>query len=239
MMEFSKLTDFHSHILPDIDDGSASVEESLAMLRMEYAQGIRHVVATPHFYARYDDPDRFLEKRARAEAQLRKALEDHGDMPEITVGAEVYFFRGMSESDFLPQLTIQEKSCILIEMPQGSWSDEMLREIVHIWERRKILPIIAHIDRYIAPFRANKILRKLEGLPVFVQANADFFLNRSTSSMALRMLKAGQIQLLGSDCHNMDARKPNLGEAVQLIERKLGSDALEMIRGYEHRVMDL
>ena len=238
-MECSELTDFHSHILPDIDDGSTSLEESLAMLRMESMQGIRHVVATPHFYARYDDPDRFLGKRARAEAQLRKALEGQDDMPEITVGAEVYFFRGMSESDFLPQLTIQEKSCILIEMPQGPWSEEMLREIVNIWEKRKILPIIAHIDRYIAPFRANKILRKLEGLPVFAQANADFFLNRSTVSMALRMLKSDQIQLMGSDCHNTGTRKPNLGEAVQLVERKLGSDALEIIRGYEHRVMDL
>lgn len=45
------IMDFHSHILPGIDDGSASLEESIAMLRMEAEQGITHVIATPHFYA--------------------------------------------------------------------------------------------------------------------------------------------------------------------------------------------
>ena len=61
------VTDFHSHILPGIDDGSQSVEESVELLQMEAAQGIRHVVATPHFYPQHDDLDRFLEKRDHAE----------------------------------------------------------------------------------------------------------------------------------------------------------------------------
>ena len=59
-----KVIDFHSHILPGIDDGSASVEQSIAMLRMEAEQGIDHVVATPHFYPQYDTPEHFLRKRA-------------------------------------------------------------------------------------------------------------------------------------------------------------------------------
>ena len=231
------VTDFHSHILPGIDDGSATVEESVAMLRMEAEQGIAHVVATPHFYARYDDPDRFLEKRDRAEQLLRQELEKHPELPRITVGAEVYFFRGMSESDFLSRLTIGSERCILIEMPQGPWSEEMYRELAAIWEKRRILPIIAHVDRYIEPFRTHKIPRRLAELPVFVQANADFFLDRSTVAMAMRMLKADQIQLLGSDCHNTDSRKPNLGEAVQRIQKKLGSDVLAAVRDYESKVL--
>ena len=61
------VTDFHSHVLPGVDDGSASVEESLAMLRLAAQQGIRRVVATPHFYPRYDDLERFLERRGLPE----------------------------------------------------------------------------------------------------------------------------------------------------------------------------
>lgn len=231
--------DFHSHILPGIDDGSASVEESVAMLRMEAEQGISHVVATPHFYARYDDPEHFLKKRDRAEQLLRQEMEKRSDLPRISMGAEVYFFRGISESDFLPRLTIGTESCILIEMPSVPWSDEMYRELAAIWERRGILPIIAHIDRYIGPFRTHKIPQRLTELPVFVQANADFFLERSTAAMAMRMLKADQIQLLGSDCHNMDSRKPNLGAAVARIERKLGSDALATVCSYESKALGL
>jgi protein-tyrosine phosphatase len=233
------VTDFHSHILPGMDDGSADVAESLAMLRMEAEQGIGHVVATPHFYARYDNPDHFLEKRDRAERLLREAMAAESGLPEITVGAEVYFFRGMSESDFLPRLTIGSESCILIEMPHGHWTEEMYRELAAVWEKRRILPILAHIDRYIRPFHARKVLQKLEQLPVLVQANADFFLERSTAGLAMRMLKEDRIQLLGSDCHNMDSRKPNLGSALERIEKKLGSEVLDAVRKYEHEVLGI
>ena len=63
----SAVIDFHSHVLPGIDDGSPSVEASVEMLRMEAEQGIRHVVATPHFYPRHDTPEHFLRRRAEAE----------------------------------------------------------------------------------------------------------------------------------------------------------------------------
>ena len=143
----------------------------------------------------------------------------------------------MSESEFLSQLTIRGKSCILIEMPHAPWSEESFRELEAIWEKRRIIPIIAHIDRYIAPFRTHRIPEKLARMPVYVQANAEFFLERSTAAMAMRMLKADRIQLLGSDCHNMDSRKPDLAEAVERIQRKLGNDAIEMIRAYESKIM--
>ena len=55
------IIDFHSHILPGIDDGSADPEESLELLRRSARQGIRKMVATPHFYPRYDSPEKFLD----------------------------------------------------------------------------------------------------------------------------------------------------------------------------------
>ena len=229
--------DFHSHILPGIDDGSASLEESVAMLQMEAEQGITHVMATPHFYAQNDEPDRFLSRRAQAEARLREEMAKYSGLPEFGVGAEVSFFRGMSESEYLPQLSIRGKRCILIEMPPAPWPEAIYRELEEIWEKWGITPIIAHIDRYIRPFRTYHIPQRLAEMPLLVQANADFFLKPSTAGMALKMLKADQIQLLGSDCHNMSSRKPNLGAALQRIEQKLGQDALSPIRVYETQIL--
>ena len=230
--------DFHSHILPGIDDGSASAEESVAMLRMEAQQGIGRVVATPHFYPRYETPEQFLQKRELAEAQLREVMAEHTDLPELLVGAEVYFFPGMSESDFLPQLTIGQTRCILVEMPHAPWNRSVYRELASIWEKRDLIPVIAHIDRYIRPFHTYGIPDRLEELPVFVQANGEFFLDRSTASMALRMLKKDRIQLLGSDCHNTSDRVPNLDAARRVIARKLGQEALERIASYEAQLLD-
>ena len=230
------ITDFHSHILPHIDDGSRSVKESLQMLRMEAAQGIDCVVATPHFYANHDDPQRFLSRRASSAARLREAMDGCGGLPRVLIGAEVHYFHGMSESDILPQLTIGKKGCILIEMPPAPWTPQMYRELEWIYTKQGLIPVIAHVDRYIHPLRTHGINRRLEELPVQVQANASFFLHTGTAAFAMRLLGQDRIHLLGSDCHNLTDRAPNLGGAMQRISRKLGHAALERIRDHEQQL---
>lgn len=229
--------DFHSHVLPGIDDGSASLEESIAMLRMEKQQGIDCVIATPHFYAQHDTPEQFLKRRIQAEKILRDKMAGDSGLPEVKIGAEVYFFKGISDSDVISELTIDGKRCILIEMSASPWDVSAYRELEALYVRRGITPIIAHIDRYITRFRTFGIPGRLRELPVLVQANAEFFTNRSTSSMALRMLKNGGIHLLGSDCHNMRNRKPDLGDALTLIRKRLGEDAVSWINSNEQDIL--
>jgi len=225
----SVIMDFHAHVLPGIDDGSASVEESIAMLRMEAEQGIAHVIATPHFYPQHDSPERFLNRRKAAQMRLLEEMEKHEGMPKLSIGAEVYFFRGISDSDVLSELTIDNKRCILIEMPIAPWTDSMYRELEALYVRRGLIPVVAHVDRYISPFRTYGIPKRLEELPVLVQANAEFFLQRGTSGMAVRMLRDEKIHLLGSDCHNLRSRKPCLGETIRLIRKRLGDEAVARI----------
>ena len=231
------LTDFHSHILPGVDDGAQSLEDSLAMLRMEAAQGVTRIVATPHFVAQHDKPQRFLERRDRAETLLRRELEKHPELPQVLVGAEVYYFRGISEWEFLPRLTLGDTRCLLLEMPPAPWPETVFGELEAIWSKRGLIPVIAHIDRYIGPFHTHGIPRRLENMPVYVQANGDFFLERRTAAMALRMLKKDQIHLLGSDCHSTGSRKPNLGDTVERIRNKLGEDAIQRLLQYENTVL--
>lgn len=227
------IIDFHSHVLPGIDDGSHSLEESIAMLRMEAEQGVSHVIATPHFYPRHDTPEDFLRKRREAEDLLREEMKKHSDLPALSVGAEVYYFPGISNSEAMAELTIDHKRCILIEMPTPPWSDAMYRELEGLYTKQGLIPIVAHVDRYIGRFRTFGIPQRLAELPVLVQANAEFFLQKSTSAMAFRMLKRNGIHLLGSDCHNLDSRKPNLRAALELIERRMGSTPLAAIQEFQ------
>lgn len=231
------IIDFHSHILPGIDDGSRSLDESIEMLRMEAEQGIRKIVATPHFYPQHMSPERFLEKRKRAEEKLRNELQKCTDMPEFAVGAEVYFFHGISNSDVITELTIAGKGCILLEMPESPWTENMYKEIEGIQRNYGITPIIAHVERYFRPFRTYGIPEKLAKMPVMVQSNANFFLRSNTRKMALRMLKQGKIHLIGSDCHNLSSRAPNLGDAIHVIEQNLGWDAVNWIESNQKYVL--
>jgi len=227
------MIDTHSHILPGVDDGSSCLEESMEMLRREAAQGVTRVVATPHFYAHHDDLDRFLERTANAEALLRSKMAEEKGLPKLSVGAEVYFFQGISDSELINRLTFDKKSCILIEMTQAPWGESAYKELEGIAQKQQLVPIIAHVDRYIRPFRTGGIPERLAELPVLVQANASFFLHPMTAPLALRMLRNDQIQLLGSDCHDLRDRRPNIGAAKAVIEKKLGPEVLQRLEEYE------
>lgn len=232
------ISDFHSHILPGVDDGSATVEESIALLEIEREQGVAHVILTPHFYPQSESPEDFLKRRDASEALLLRELVKHPALPTVTVGAEVAFYGGMSESEELSLLTLRGTDCILIEMPPAPWPKSVWRELCDIREKQGLLPIIAHIDRYIRPMHTYGIPKRLAQLGFPVQANANFFIRRETSRMALRMLKQGRIHLIGSDCHNVHTRCPNLSGAANKIEHKLGQDTLLRIRETENRILN-
>jgi len=80
------MLDFHAHILPRVDDGSQSVDESVQMLERMQAQGIGRVVATPHFYANDESVDAFLQRRSAAWEKIEGCLQNS---PEVLLGAEV------------------------------------------------------------------------------------------------------------------------------------------------------
>ena len=229
------IVDFHSHILPGIDDGSRIVEESVEMLLRMKEQGIDVVVATPHFYASHDDPQRFLARRQRAKEKLDTVLTDA--MPKVLLGAEVAYYSGMSQSKALQQLTIEGTNAILVELPMGRWKDSIYRELSRIYEQQNLIPIVAHVDRYLTPHRSFGIPKKLEELPVLVQANAEFFLDKATARKAKKMLAAEQIHLLGSDTHNLTDRAPNLGMALQIIEESLGTDGISQIETWQREII--
>ena len=98
------LTDFHTHILPDFDDGSRSEEESLAMLRQEWQDGVRRVVLTPHFYPWRDTPERFLEQRAHAMERLQQAAAGEAELPALDKVSDLRSFSDAAERWFIEHI---------------------------------------------------------------------------------------------------------------------------------------
>lgn len=222
------MIDFHSHILPKTDDGSSSSDESIEMLSLARQQGIRHMVATPHFYASDESPDEFLSRRNASYNRLKSKSEGLS-LPAVIPGAEVGFFEGMSDCDDLKKLIITGTSLLMVEMPVCRWSDRMLFELVSIYEKQGIIPLIAHVDRYIRLLHDKKLIDKFNGMPAIIQANSSFFIDKKTSRLALSLLSKEKIHLLGSDCHNTSTRPPNLGTACKIISEKIGDDAVNRI----------
>lgn len=212
--------DIHSHILPGIDDGSRNVDMSIEMLREEVAQGVEGIVCTPHFYADSDTPKEFWDRRQRAVESLAARIGEVEGCPPIVLGAEVHFYVGMSRSESLRNLTMGNTDYILVEMPFRHWNRSFIQEIRDIGNNLRLQVIIAHLNRYMD--RDKNLLEELiYDTGALIQVNAEAFIDRSSKRKMTKLLKDGQIDFLGSDCHNMADRAPNLEEAMRNIDPKL------------------
>lgn len=220
------MVDFHSHVLPAIDDGSRNVEESIALLKELAKQGVKTVVATPHFYANRHSVNRFLEKRQQAYEEL--ITENKEDLPKILLGAEVRYYEGISQMANIESLCIEGTKLLLLEMPFSRWTDYVLREVLHLASSGKVTVIIAHVERYL-PYQEWGVWGLLTDNGAILQANANFFLKFTTRKKAIKLLKERYIKILGSDCHNLDERPPLIGNAIAYIEKKAGQECYESL----------
>lgn len=211
------MVDFHTHVLPGVDDGSKSVAESIGMLRSLKQQGVRMAAATPHFYPTEDTPEGFLLRRGIAAKMLEASLPD--GLPQVVLGAEVYYFTGISRSEQIEGLRLSGTDLLLLEMPFSAWTAGMLREVAELNSRQNIQVVLAHVERYMR-WQGEKVWKSLREKGVLMQCNPSFFLDWKTKRKARKMLYEGQIHFIGSDCHNMTVRPPKIGQAMEAVGRE-------------------
>ena len=112
------MIDWHSHILPAVDDGSKSVTESLEMLKMMGVQGVDTVVATPHFFANDECVTAFADRCEKSYLMLEDAIEEAKKtsetlkIPQVILGAEVKYYNGISRLPELKSLAFKNRNLI-------------------------------------------------------------------------------------------------------------------------------
>ena len=222
--------DFHSHVVPGVDDGSKNTDMSLQMLRSMRQQGTDLVVATPHFYMGRTAPEEYLEKISDACYLLREAIEKSGEeVPQMVLGYEVYYFKGISQANFINLFTIGNSSYILLELPTRPLTNADVEDIYRIRANQGLTPILAHVERYLAFEHFDFLQDMIRQGVLLAQVNADSLLRWSTRKKALEFLKSGSAQFVGSDAHNIEQRAPHLGEAMAMIEKKAGKELVQRI----------
>ena len=228
--------DFHSHILPGIDDGSRNVDTSIGMLRMSREHGVDVMIATPHFYADSNRVERFVENRQRAYEQVMTCRA--ADIPQIMMGAEVAYFTGISRAEKVDALRIQGTDIMLLEMPFVTWSDSVVQEVRDLIEKRHFHIILAHIERFLDIPGNRSYVKQILELPVTVQVNAETLTDFRQRGRVMKMFKKDQAHIIGSDCHGMHHRMPNLWLGRQALEKKLGPDILKRVDDYGETLLD-
>ena len=216
------MLDIHSHILPKFDAGSKSTATSLEMLRRSKQQGVSTIVSTSHFYADNESPGSFRSRRAHARHKIEAALT--GSEPDILYGAEVFYYPGISHSDEVAGLAIKGTSLIMIELPFIPWQDNIFEELMSFQYNNKPHIVLAHVERYMDIQKKN-VFRALFDRPFYFQCNAEAFTLRRSRKLALELLDADLLHFLGTDCHNITDRPPNMEEAQKVIEKKFSPRA--------------
>jgi protein-tyrosine phosphatase len=205
------MIDLHCHILPRLDDGALSVEDSIAMARQAWEDGIEEVCATPHI--RHDHDVRIPEIASRV-ASLQRALDAAGVPVRILPGGEL-------AQTAVEALTREELHCVslggaggwvLLEPAPGPLGDELTRVVDHLAGLGARL-IVAHPERHAGADLEGR-LRALVAQGCLVQWTADFVVRAADDDLVMGYARDGLVHLLASDAHSSLAGRPlRLSEA--------------------------
>lgn len=233
-MSDQSLWDIHCHIIPSVDDGAQNLEETRKLLQMEYEQGVRNIIVTPHFRRQmFETPIRTIRKQFSLLQQCVQELNDkyEGNM-KVYLGCELY--ANMEMTRMLEEGTVSTMAgsgYVLVEFSENTKSS-YIEERIHSLTAVGYRPIIAHIERYENLRSDLEMIRNLTDMGAYVQINAGSILGNSgffTKRFCWKLMKEDLLHFVGSDCHDSKYRVCNTGEAYHAVCKKMGQEYADQI----------
>lgn len=229
-MTIANLVETHCHILPGIDDGAPDVETSVKMVRRLKEQGAKAIILTPHYYSDSISYGNFIENRNAAFEKLTAALDETD--PKLIPAAEVYITEYLFNNENLKELCIGNSGYTLIEHSFScDFSQKTYERLLNLNYDFGIKPILAHIERYDALINDEYLLDEYINAGCLTQVNISSFSDapRGIRKKLIKYLESGRIHFIGSDCHNLSSRAPEYENGVNVILKKCGAQALEIL----------
>ena len=222
--------DLHSHILPSIDDGAKNMEESKKMLKQAWEEGIREIIATPHFFVNKKNVSK--EQILKTISMLEEAMIELGFFIKIYPGNEIYY---RSEVEELVEQgivnTMAGSHYVLVEFdPMAEYS--YLRNGILKLVSYGYTPILAHTERYECLFKNKDKLQRIKEHGSLIQVNSATITKGIFDEMGKRgryLMKKGLLDFISSDSHSMGKRSPRIREAAHILEKKMGTKKAEKI----------
>lgn len=213
------MIDFHSHILPDFDDGAENIEMSCQMLKESKRQGVNTVISTSHcILEKESDIENFLNRRKESYERLMPYIRGD-DFPQVRLGAEVGFRFDVSECSRLKELCIEGTDYMLLEMPWNAWTEATVEQVYNI-TITGIKPVMAHIERFL--YQDSSLIANLFELDVHYQINCSAMIRHRRDLQ--KLWQQGRVHVIGSDMHNTTSRPPTMHEAKVCCEKHFSAE---------------
>jgi protein-tyrosine phosphatase len=221
------MIDIHHHLLFDLDDGARDIETSVAMAEMAAADGITHVVCTPHANSRYHfDPAENQERLEKLRARLNS---------KITLGLGCDFHLSFDNIDDAlknpAKYTINQKNYLLVEFAELAIPQQMT-QVFYEFLVAGTQPIITHPERNPTIRKAPQRLDEWLHGGCLVQVTASSLtgrFGRTAMGFAHKLLEENKVHFLATDAHNLETRPPHMKEAFDLIAKEYGPEMAERL----------
>ncbi|HVW27902.1 MAG TPA: CpsB/CapC family capsule biosynthesis tyrosine phosphatase [Polyangiaceae bacterium] len=221
--------DLHSHFIPGIDDGARTKEEGLELLRALKRCGFERVVATPHMRPGLFDNTK--QRLIDAYAAFESAVRGEADLPEIALSSEHYFdhvvFRRLLDGEGLPY---PGGRAVLLEFYDMDFMQAVENALFDL-RRRRIVPVIAHPERYRCFFRSHDRLAELVEAGAFALLDLGALVGKygkEPEKCARRILEDDLYRAACSDAHRPEDVE-DVEDAIRLVAKRYGKDAVNRL----------
>ena len=219
------MIDIHCHILPEVDDGSRSLNESIEMAMIAKEQGITKIVNTSHYH-----PD-FRYKKGE---ELLKELEDFNNVLkenmidiEVVIGNEIYYTKDLiKEIDELDFYTLNNSRYILIELPPTNFPKDLCN-IVYELKEKNYIPVFAHVERYREVQENRELIYEVINAGAIIQVNSHSILGKSGKELQKvcnTLLNRNMVHVVGTDAHSSKRRTPIFLDAYKYVSEKYSKE---------------
>ena len=222
------MIDMHTHILPNIDDGSRSIEETFNLIKEAKEAGFEAIIATSHYIEGYyetDTPEREVWVNAIYENLQNKNID-----VKLYLGNEIYMSNNIIKLlEEGKASTINDTSYVLFEMPLNAEPMNMY-DVIYEMIQYKLVPILAHPERYTFVQKEPELIYDLIQKGVLMQSNYGSFIGmygEKAQIIAKKMLENNMIHFLGSDVHRQNTIYPKIPQCLLEINSLIGEEKLE------------
>ncbi len=211
-------TDIHCHILPGVDDGSGSMGQTLQMITLAKQQGIKTIIATPHYAC--GAKNKLAARLLKILEEVQKETLKLGGEFRIYPGNELYYSEGIMEALKTGEaFTLAGSRYVLVEFSLVETYQTLYRGMGQL-VMAGYIPILAHVERYLCLRGKESRIVDMIKLGTCMQMNSGSLLGGMFNREAVyhrRLVKEGLVHFIASDCHNTGSRPPRMKDAYKAL----------------------
>ncbi len=224
------MVDLHSHIIPNIDDGSSAVLETFMMLKEAEKAGFTDIFATPHYMVGINEQDK--ETVINKVNEINQAAKEEGIHVRVHPGEEIYAVPNLKElMQANKVITLNSSKYMLMEFAMHAkprFIDNLIFEICNLG----YIPIIAHPERYQYVKEDINTVLDWQNMGALIQCNYGSLLGRygyTSQKVVIKLLKEKHVDFMASDCHRAGGIYDDMFEAIKKLHKIVDDDYFEII----------